>query len=494
MNKKSRPFLVIELLNTFSERESTDLLNFILCKYFNNDNYVVALLKALQKEVIHKKAFDDEVQCLVFQKVFPKKPRPKDALNKQQKSFLLVKMNALTRLTESFLCHEALQQNEACKTELLFDKLLEKNQFWLFKRHVTRTRKELDEQVAKGIDEYARQFKMEMGIFNHLHKKGELVVEDNLPELITNLDIYYLLNKLNLHGTCISLTHFSAQKSYDYAPMKAVQPLLQLPQYAHHPLIRMYVIALDLLKNNTPELYEQLVELLEEQSPFISKHNLHYFYMIAANFCGKKIKEGKIEYYERMLELYKKMEEKDLLREGNFIPVGTLKNVITLSCKLKEFEWAKEIIKKYHTALEKEHADSVYHFNMGLVAFYQNDFKTALSHFIRVQKVNLVYDINCRIMLLKSHYELDHEYDERTIRTFLLSERFIQSHKGLVSRDKKAYKNFVRILINIYNTRHGAGKMTAEKIKTKLEKLEFVSDKKWLSEKIEGLKNKSKYT
>ncbi len=90
-------------------------------------------------------------------------------------------------------------------------------------------------------------------------------------------------------------------------------------------------------------------------------------------------------------------------------------------------------------------------------------------------------------MPLKFHYELDVECDERTIRTFLLSERFIQSHKGLITRDKKAYKNFVRILINIYNTRHGAGKMTVEKIKKKLEKLEFVSDKKWLEEKIERL-------
>jgi len=488
MNKKPRPFLLIELLNAFSEHELANLSHFISCKYFNTDVHVVALLKVLLNEVIHKKAFDDKAQCSVFQKVFPEKPSPKDTLNKQQKSFLLAKMNVLTRLTETFLCHEALQQNEACKTELLFDKLLEKNQFLLFKRHVTRIQKALDEQPAKGINEYALQFKMEMGIINHLHKKGDIVVEDNLPKLIKSLDIYYLLHKLNLHGTCVSLTDFSAKKSYDYTPMQAVQALLKLPQYAHHPLIRMYVIALDLLKNDTSELYEQLVEFLDENSSFVPKHNLNHSYMIAANFCSKKIKEGKTEYYKRMLELYKKMEEKDLLREGNFMPVGTLKNVITLSCKLGEFDWAKATIEKYRPVLEKKHANSVYHFNMGAVVFYQNDFKTALSHFIRVEKVNLVYDINCRVMLLKSHYELDQEYDERTLRTLLLSERFIQGHKDLITKDKKAYKNFVRILINIYNTRHGAGRMTKEKIKRKLDKLEFVSDKKWLLEKIEALK------
>jgi len=488
MNKKPRPFLLIELLNAFSERELTDLSHFITCEYFNTDIHAVTLLTALRKEVIHKKVFDNKTQCSVFQKVFPEKPCPKDTLNKQQKSFLLAKMNVLIRLAETFLRHEALQQNEACKTELLFDKLLEKNQFSLFKRHVTRIQKALNEQSAKGIDEYALQFKMEKGIFDHLHKKGQLVRKDNLPELIKNLDIYYLLNKLDLHGTCISLTDFSAKKTYDYTPIKAIQALLELPQYKQHPLIRMYLIGLDLLENNTPESYQQLVELLDSKSMFISRGNLNYFYMIAANFCGKEIRAGKTEYYRSMFELYKKMEEKDLLREGNFIPVGTLKNVITMSCKLGEFDWAKATIEKYHSALEKQHADSVYHFNMGIVAFYQNDFRTALSHFIRVEKVNLAYDINCRVMILKTHYELDEEYDERTIRTLLLFERFVQSHKGLITKDKKAYKNFVRILINIYNTRHGAGKMTKEKIKRKLDKLEFVSDKKWLLEKIEALK------
>jgi len=488
MNKKSRPFLVIELLNAFSERELSDLSHFASCEYFNTDKYVVALLKALRKEVIHKKAFDDKTQCLVFQRVFPEKPRPKAALNKQQKSFLLVKMNVLNRLAETFLRHEALKQNEACKTELLFDKLLEKNQFLSFKRHVIRIQKALEEQPAKGIDEYALQLKVEIGIFNFLHKKGELVVEDNLPELIKNLDIYYLLYKLNFHVACISLTDFSAKKSYDYAPMEAIQALLKLSQYAHQPLIHMYVIAVDLLKNDTHELYEQLVQLLDEKSRYISKQNLNHFYMIAGNFCGRKIREGNIKYYEYMFLLYKKMEEKDLLREGNFIPVGTLKNVVTLSCKLGEFDWVKSIIEKYRPSLEKQHADSVYHFNMGAVSFYQNDFKAAISHFIRVEKVNLAYDINCRMMLLKSHYELDREYDERTLRTLLLSERFIQSHKDLIIKDKQAYKNFVRILINIYNTRHGAGRLTKEKILRKLEKLEFVSDKKWLLEKINALK------
>jgi len=489
-HKRVRPFLAIELLNSFSTRELGDLSDFAACKYHNTDVHVVVLLEALRKDVIHKKDFDEAAQCVVYKAVFPKKSAPKKSLNPQQKALLLAKMTILTRLSEASLTYEALKENAACRTELLYPELLKRKQFGLFNRNKTKDDKLLSVKTAKDVRDYAQKFTMESENLLYLHHKELSMTKDNLPELIEGLDIYYLISKLKLYIICVSYMRMSAKKSYDMKAMDAIVPLLSLPQYADHPLIHVHQLALNLLKTDDITQYKKLIELLDIKEGFISKKDLNDFYIIAANFCSKKIKEGNCEFYQHAFDLYRMMDSKDLLKEGTFMSINKLKNIITLSCRLNEFDWAKKTIEKYRSTLEKEHANSVYHFNMGAVAFYQNDFKTALSHFIRVEKVNLAYDMDCRIMLLKSHYELDQEYDERTIRTFLLSERFIQSHKGLIQRDKDAYKNFVRILINIYNTRHGAGRMTPEKIQKKLEKLEFVSDKKWLEEKIKGLDHK----
>ncbi len=486
-NKKSRPFLIIELLNTFSKRELSDFSEFVTCKYFNTDQYVTTLLAVLIEEVIHKKDFDKEMQAMVYRSVFPKKPKPGKVLTVSQKNFILVKMNLLIRLAKHFLCHEALKENAACRTELLYEKLLERNQFWLFNREMKKDKKTLEAQPAKGVDEYAQQFKMELGKLNYLHRRGHILKEDNLPKLIEYLDIYYLLNKLNLHTTCLALNRVRTVKTYDYMPMEAVRALMDLPQYQSHPLIRLHRMAINLSETDDVETYRQFLKLLDEYNDVIPVKDLNNFYKVAVNVCSSKIREGDTTFYRHAFDLYQTMDCKNLLIEGNFMPVAKLKNIVGLYCHLNEFEQAKETIEKYRPTLEKQHADSVYHFNMGAVVFYQHDFKAAFSHLIRVEKVNIAYDINCRILLLKCYYELDKEYDERTMRTFLISERFVNKNKSLVSKDKKAYKNFVRILINIYNTRHGAGKMTKEKIKRKLEKLEFVSDKKWLEEKIEGL-------
>jgi len=486
-NKRGGRFLVVDLLNSFSKSELADLGSFVACDYHNTDVQIVYLLEGLIQEVIHKKAFDDAAQCVVYRATFPKKAIPKKSLNAQQKGSLLAKMTILLRLVETFLMYEELKENGACKTELLYPQLLRRKQFSLFHRNMTKDDKVLKIKTNKDVRDYTQKFKIESEHLLYLHHKELLRTEDNMPELIESLDVGYLINKLKVYISCVALAQISAKKTYDMQPLEATAPLLNLSQYAKHPLIHIHRVALDLLQKDTPTLYEELIKLLDVNEQYISNKDFNDLYKIAGNFCSKKIKQGNSEFYQHAFNLYRIMDDKNLLKENNFMPTGKLKNIITVSCKVGEFNWAKETIEKYRPNLEKAHANSVYHFNVGAVAFYQNDFKTALSHFIRVEKVNLAYDINCRIMLLKSHYELDHEYDERSIRTFLLSERFIQSHKGLIMRDKKAYKNFVRILINVYNTRHGAGKMTPERVRRKLEKLEFVSDKKWLEEKIEGL-------
>jgi len=81
---------------------------------------------------------------------------------------------------------------------------------------MTRDDKALNAKTTKGVKDYAQRFKMQSVMLDYLLQKELLTKEDNLPDLIESLDIYYLVNKLEFHAMCISLTDFSAQKSYDY--------------------------------------------------------------------------------------------------------------------------------------------------------------------------------------------------------------------------------------------------------------------------------------
>lgn len=480
--------LLVELLNSFTKQELSNFMEFSNCRYHNTDEYATVLLKFLRDKVIFKTDFDDLLQCEAFKKAFPTKPKPSEKLNKTQKGFLSAKMNVLIRLAENFLCYEGLKYNSANKMEILLNQLLEKNQTTLFNRIVNKEKKKLDGITAKSIENYKHCYSLEYGILENINRLDLLAKKDNLSELNQNLDTIYILNKLSIEITCRSLLNISAKKAYNFNILKDLQQLLKKQEYFDNPLIKANIISSNLLQTNQHKYYANLIELLDSNLEMIPLKDLKAFYLVANNFCIKKIKEGNEEYYKNMFELFQKMDENDLIMDNNFIQIGILKNVTSIACKVQKYNWAMQMIAKYKPFIQKEFQYSVYHFNSGAVAFYQNKYKTALNHFIKVDNFNLAYDIDCRMMILKCHYELDTDYDERTMRVFVVAERYMQTNRKLVLSDKKAYKNFIRILLNVYRVKHKATRMTKESLLYKIEKAEFISDKNWLLKKIEDLK------
>lgn len=483
MNKNkvfiARYFILIDLLDSFSKSEMKDFKHFVASSYFNTDKGVKKLLTILTRDIIGKRAFDEVVQLKVYQELFGKEHLTKNVLPEGQKKFLRAKMSLLTDLAKRFLTIEALDKNLTCKTELLNKALLDKRQFLLFNRLLKKNKKILREHQPKEIKEYALDFQLEFSHMNYLYQQGVILKEDNFPALIKSLDTYYLLNKLKFYSTICSIMNVTP-KSYDLEALEVITPLLDLPIYANNPLIILYRSIIQLMQTHQEVNYLDLLNLLNKYESFIPKNYLIDFYNVACNFCARQIRLGKVNYHREVFELYKKMNIKQLLIETDFIQITKLKNVVSLSAQIGEFEWAVGIINKYCHFVKKEERTSVYHFNLGVIEFYKTNYKLAISHFIRVEKLNLMYDLDAKILLLKSYYLMDREYDERTLQIFRSAERFVLTNKSMPIAHKKSYKNFIQILINLYRARHGVGKRTLESIQEKMEKMDFITDKKWL--------------
>lgn len=490
MNKKSennRKNTCIDLLNTFSEKEMDGLRHLASCSYFNTDKTIVDLLDIIKRDIWHKREFTADLEEIIYHKLFNKKKK-KNGLSELEKKRLSTKMSVLTRLAEEFLKIEALKENKAYSSDLLLQKILEKRQYRLFYRQINKDKKQLEKQPYKDFTYHQYQQFIEENTLNELHRSGELLNRDNLDELMYQIDMQYFLKKLSVYMTMLFLQNTSS-RIYDTTSAEFMFSVLDLPQYASHPLVQIHRASIDLMQAPSEKNYRQLLTMLHDNESAIPKDDLNGFYVAATNFCAQQIRKGKFDYHE-LFDLYRTMDEKDLLIEGNFIPVGKLKNTITAGCRVGEFEWAIALTEKYKNAVKKPIRQNVFHFNMGIIAFYQNDYKTALHHLVRVEHINLAYNIDCRNMIIKAHYETDQEYDERTLQIFRSTEKYFNENKELTPRNKKAYKNFIRTLINIYRIRHWATKMTLESIKEKLERQEVNSDKKWLMEKIDELDGK----
>lgn len=487
--RNSKNFILIELLLSFSNLELERFGRFLNSCYHNTDQRAVKLFSVLKDKVLNKKIFDETTQSVVYQLVFKEKPSLKKvSIDKKEYDALRAKMSVLTKLAQQFLTVEGLKQDLSVERKLLSQQLLVKRQFHLFEKLTKKQQKILAESKTKDIEHYALAQQIEMDRMNFFHQKGVLIQKDNFPELVERLDINYLINKLKLQSTMQSILNVTANKRYDFSSMEAIEPLLRLPQYATNPLILLYQMIIQFMIDYNEEKYVKLLALLNQYGAEIPKNYLLDFYHVALNFCIRQVRAGEIAYNRNIFELYKEMDNKDLLMQDGFIELLKLKNIVAASCHVAEFKWATEVVHKYSAFVKKEIQKSVYHFNIGGIEFYKKKYKEAISHLIRVEKISIEYDTDCRMLLLKSYYELDGHYDERTMQIFRSAERYVQTTKLTSISSKKSYKNFIQILINLYRVRHKIGKRTLAGVQSKLNKMELVSDKKWLLEKIDSLK------
>lgn len=485
--EKIKVSLLIELLNSFTEKEIEKFAPLVSCTYFNTDQHVSRLFDCIKGKIWRRKTYDAAMQYKVYCEVFSKRPVSGNILSKEEKALLNAKMALLTRLAETFLMLEALKKKPACKSELLQDELLDRKQFLLFNRNIKKDKKQADKRGVQDIDYHNYQYKIEQRVLNHLHQSGQLAVKNNLPALNKHIDVYYMLSKLSLYLTAQSIIGQPNEKPHGFDQIKHVLALTTLPDYTNEPLIQIYRTTIKMMETEGSDDYRELMESLTLHANVLSRNDLTGFYSIGTVFCSRQIVQGKLVYNRKLFELYQAMHRKDLLHENGVMDVGNLKNLVTVSSRVAEFDWATQMIDNYRTYVETSLRNSVCHFNLGAIAFYQNDYKAAISHFIRVDKVNLAYDVNCRIMLLKSHYETDLEYDERTMQIFRSAEKFMHDNKSLPSGHKIGYKNFIRLLINLYRIRHRATKISLARLGEKLEQAEFISDKHWLVEKMKEL-------
>lgn len=486
-NKGKQSFLLLELLENFSKKELKGLQHFVTCRYFNTDKYVIKLLETLVNEVIGKKVMSATVvQKRMYVKVFGKSAS-EDLLKKEKDTFN-AKMNALTRLAERFLMAESLEEKEAYKSDLLLDKLLQKKQYYLFNRYINKIRKQTESQ-PRGSNYHEQELKINQHQLKHFHSRGMLLKTDNLHEINLHLDLYYLLNKLDIYLSANSLQKFFPNKNYSFLNSKNIDYMCKKKEYALHPVVRIYLANIQLTVDRCQKNYNALFELLTQYDHEIPRTLESDSFITLTNFCANRIKAGDLGFYQQQFNLYSTLDKRNLLMKGNSMPIHKFKNIITTACHARNYEWAEQAIEQYISFVEKNNRKNVQNFNLGAVAFYKKDYDLSKKYFREIDRsISPIYDLNLRIMIAKREYQIGDDF-ELTRTVMQSTEKHIYESR-MKEEAKAPYKRFIRMLINLFNIKHSIGKKTLESVKKELQATQHISDKKWLEEKIYELEAK----
>jgi len=408
-------------------------------------------------------------------------------LSKEEDNKLRAKYSDLTKVILKCLSIEALSQHSIYEDDLISKELLHRKQYKLLQRRINTSTKLLQNLEHRSTDYHKHYFVLVENeqLMNML--TGKVLQKESLQKINRHLDITYLIDKLKTYITLLSEQGTSINL-YDFSSMGAIKNLLKLDPYKSHATIQLYAAAVELIQKQTEKKYYQFLNLLEKYSNQLPKAEIESLYDVAANFCSKQIKQGNFDY-QNLFDIYQLMHKNHFLIRENYINENLLKNIITICCRTKEYTWAEELIETCFPYLRTTIRVSVQNYNLGIVAFYQCKYDKAHHFFSKVQEINLNYNINNRIMLTKTFYETDKYYDWPTFTHFNSEQRYFERTKQLKNSMSKRYKNFLVILKDLYRIKHGVTKKSIEQLETKLNKMNNVTTKDWLTEKIQEIKN-----
>lgn len=404
----------------------------------------------------------------------------------QGENHLRVVLHQFTKVVEDFLIAQELEEQTHYKNHLLRNVYIKRGLKKRFERHLKKSKNKIEKK--KGLETYHDQYLLAADYceFSQI-TRSRTIEKAPMEEAIQQLDHYYLTHRYQLMIGVLSLQVLYQHES----SLPLLTPLLNLGECVNttqnNTLLRLYHTIISLLAHPESTIDFSILQTeLEQATSKIPVKELDLLYTALINFYIRKSNYGESQY-DKVFELYQSMVNHGVLAINGHLPEGKYKNIVTLGCLFKQFDWTLQFIENYKKRIEKHKRTSVYHFNLGAFFFYQNDFETAQKHLIKVDNLDIYYMVDVRSLLIRIFYETDQLYAaEQYLRSF---RDFVRKNKVLKADFKKAYINFINLLGSLIKHKETYG--DKEKVKTKLnDKLmafPVVHHKAWLSSKIGAL-------
>lgn len=387
-------------------------------------------------------------------------------------------ISKLYKLLEEILGILHLQTQEA-PIELAYTQWLNENS--LLNLHQQKT-DSIAASNPKGLNDYNWQYLwlQERERFANRHQ----VRHDNpiLQDVSRAFDQYFIAHKLKMACAAYSLqTMYKQQFSIGFVDGIVAQYETQEPE---EPLLRLYYLSLQTLRSNVADAYfARLKEELLSPTLLLDDTELMDLFILAQNFCIRKVNGGAEDYFQELFDLYQAMLERKLIQHDAVQFPPAFKNIVSVALRLKAFNWVEAFIKTHTDYLEPEYRDDYLNYNLARLYFEQNNYPAAQDHLLKVQYKDFFIGLNARMLLLKTYYELD-LYDL----AYSLIDSFKQylNRKGIMAYHKQNYQNnlkYVKRLLNLNIYDKARKKLLHEQITGE----QILTEKKWLLEKLASI-------
>ena len=472
---------LVSLLRTFSKYELNRFRKFLLSPYFNEQEDLVRLFGLLNTALRTEDNLETKLDKQgVWKALYPGK--------KFDNAHMRRISSELGQLAMHFLTEEARRQ-DALSEALELQQVLEKPELQKHLSGVERQiRRQLDAAPGQSTWYYLSQFRMHWNVYNRASKV--VATADFMNKLLPadqSLDYFYVVQKLKFYVAWLIFRGFRSTQQ-ELLVIPGFWDYIRQSPFSDLPLVSIYQdVILCLTEPDEEQHFRHLLKNLEKYADKLTKEDLRECYYIAQNYCAFKVNQGKTDYYQVFFSLFQSIINLGILLENGQLSEGVFKNMITISLRVGEFEWAENFIQEYSECLPSGIRENARTFNLANLYSHQRKYDKVIELLRNVEYSDVVYSLGSKLILLRTYYELG-EYLalDSLIDSFRIFLRRNKVMSKSLKREYNSFLNFVKKLTTLDTSNPAAIAAFQQRVMA----VSSTTPKKWLLDKIEELQKK----
>ena len=460
---------LIRIFQTLEKQERRQLAKWVRSPFFNNREDVVLLFQHIDKNIgIRDRQL---TKTKAFPKVFPDQTYD-DSLMRHAMSFLLKQIRQYLIWTEMGLSE--------FEEQLYFVKSLRRRGVNdLMQRTLDQAEAKVEASDKQNADRHLQLFLLQSERYAaaiRQQRRGEM----GLQKLTDEFANYFAANLLR--QACGIATHQSmTRQEYDLLLLKEVLEKVGQGQFASIPAVQLYYHAYRAQEDlENEQHFRTLTQLLEQHWQAFPISEARDLFLLAINFCIKKMNNGQSAFRRDVFDLYRSGLEKLVLLEGDILSPFTYNNVLNSALLLGEWGWAVSFLENFKGYLPEAEAENTYLFNQANLYFRKKDYNQAMDLLRHVEFKDKLHNLDARRMLLRMYYETG-EVDalESLLDSF---DMYIRRQKDLGYHGEN-YANLIRLTRKLMQLPIGE-KRERRKLAEEIKGTRSLAEKEWLLEMV----------
>ncbi|MDX1666015.1 MAG: hypothetical protein R3350_02250 [Saprospiraceae bacterium] len=461
---------LVKHIREMSSQERDRFSQFVYSPYFNQHRETRELLDVILT------ALDGSASQLdrrrVFDRLYPGEEYEEQKLHNV--------MSYLKKLYHRFLAQEYFEQQPYEQSLCAIEAAYDSNRFTVFTNRAKFMEKTLRKEPVRDSQFHDARYRLNRMLGYYRMSYVDRSRSTNMQVMLDELDRYYIAEKLK-HSCHLTANTILMNTQYDFG---FLDPLLdhirrQWDDFQEDTSIVMYyTILMSLREEDNNQHYLALKDMLASKTSMLSLEEARDLYAFSYNYCILQINKGNNDYKRELFQLYRQGLKNELLLSNGILSEWNYKNITTLGCSLKEFEWTESFIQEYKGLLPEHRQENAFNYNLANLYYHKEMYDQAIDLLQRVQFTDVKYHLNSTFLLLRTYYELrDTEALLSLIETFRI---YIIRNRKMTTDQKRGWTNFLRFAKKLVLYKHQASTYTRGELHEKLTDL---------SEKVEATTN-----